>query len=177
MKITLIYTLLLFSLGLASCIDKPIYPSEPVIAYQDFIRYGSNPLSPDSVELVVSFTDNEGDIGLEQSDTSGIFKFGNLYMNYLFWDTTGVDHWSYYDNSPADSIPFDTLKVAYRVPPVLPEGDPAEPMKGLIYVKMITKSGGVSLIVHNRIKYNVYIYDKALHKSNVTETTPLDFQP
>lgn len=157
---------------LTSCKEKPVYPSQPVIAYKDFIRYGSNPSDPDSVELVVSFTDNEGDIGLDQSDTFGIFKRGNIYMDYLYWDTvgTGSDHWSYYDITQPDSVPFDTFKIAYRVPPVLPSGDPAEPMKGLIYVKQKP-----FIKVYNKIKYVVYLYDKALHRSDTIHTPAILF--
>lgn len=152
--------------GIYSCKDKPSYPSTPVITYKNFIRYG-NPSNPDSVELVVSFTDNEGDIGLDQSDTFGLFKTGNIFMDYLYWDTTGTgpDHWSYYDMTPTDSIPFDTLKVAYRVPPVLPDGDPAEPMKGLIYVKQKP-----FIKVYDKIMYVVYLYDKAHHRSDTIHT-------
>jgi len=162
----------LLVLILTSCKEKPVYPSQPVIAYKDFIRYGSNPSDPDSVELVVSFTDNEGDIGLDQSDTFGIFKRGNIYMDYLYWDTvgTGSDHWSYYDITQPDSVPFDTFKIAYRVPPVLPSGDPAEPMKGLIYVKQKP-----FIKVYNKIKYVVYLYDKALHRSDTIHTPAILF--
>lgn len=176
MKKNLIYTLLLLALGYASCIEKPVYPTEPVIAYKDLIRYGLNPLQPDSVEVVVSFTDNEGDIGLDQADTHGIFNDGNIWLVY-YYDSANTGTWAAWDTSLANPIPFDTLKYHYRVPPVLPEGDPAEPMKGLIYVKLFTKDNGISTIVHERIKFGVYMFDKAMHKSNIIETPPFDFQP
>jgi hypothetical protein len=171
MKKILPYFLLFVLATFASCIDKPTYPSTPVIAYKNFIRYG-NPSNPDSVELEVSFTDNEGDIGLDQTDTSGIFSKGNIYMDYMYWDTvgTGPDHWSYYDTSPADSIPFDTLKIAYRVPPVLPEGDPAEPMKGLIFVKQ-----KAPVNIFPKIMYVVYLYDKQYHRSDTIHSPPIYF--
>lgn len=176
MKKNLIYTLLLLALGYASCIEKPVYPTEPVIAYKDLIRYGLNPLQPDSVEVVVSFTDNEGDIGLDQADTHSIFKDGNIRLVY-YYDSASTGTWAAWDTSEASTDPFDTLIYFYRVPPVLPEGDPAEPMKGLIYVKLFTKDNGISTIVHDRIKFGVYMFDKAEHKSNVIETPPFDFQP
>ncbi len=159
------------SAAFASCVHKPTYPSTPVISYKGFIRYG-NPFNPDSVELAVSFTDNEGDIGLDQSDTFGIFKAGNIYMDYLFWDTTGTGpaHWSYYDTSQPNPVPFDTFKIAYRVPPVLPKGDPAEPMKGLIFVKQKP-----FIKVHDRIMYVVYLYDKAHHRSDTIHTPSIIF--
>ena len=167
MKKSFIYALLFVGLSYASCIKKPSYPSEPVIAYKDFIRYGTDPSNPDSVELVVSFTDNEGDIGLEQADTNGLFKYGNIWLVY-FYDSLGT--WAAYDTSEASVVPFDTFKFAYRIPPVLPSGDPAEPMKGLIYVKQST-----FVKVFDKIKYVVYMYDRALHKSDTIHTPALEF--
>ena len=166
MKKSLTYILILIALIYASCVKKPVYPSTPVIAYKDFIRYG-NPSNPDSVELVVSFTDNEGDIGLQQSDTIGDNKYGNLWMVYYF-DTAG--YWEPFDSSLVSPIPFDTFKVAYRVPPVLPDGDPAEPMKGLIYVKQ-----SPFVKVFDKMKYVVYLYDLAGHRSDTIHTPAIIF--
>lgn len=171
------YSLLVAGFGLLfnSCIKKPVYPSEPVIAYSNFLRYGADPMSPDSVEIVVSFTDNEGDIGLEQYDTNGIFKQGNLWMVY-YYDSTGNNTWSPFDMVQVPVGIMDTLKIPYRVPPVLRDGDPSEPVKGLIYAKIKTKQSGIFLY-HDRIKFQVYLYDLALQKSNIVETPPQDFNP
>jgi hypothetical protein len=170
MKNKFLYPLLVFfftGILFSSCIKKPVYPSEPVIAYKDFLRYG-NPSSPDSVALVVSFTDNEGDIGLGQSDTNGIFKFGNFWMIYFWWDAVN-NKWNVVDTDPGTPA-IDTLKIPYRVPIVLPKEDSSEPVKGLIYAKQ-----NPFLNPYKRIKYEVFMYDKAMHKSNVIETPPLDF--
>ena len=137
MKKVYIYLLFFTILTLASCVDKPTYPSQPVIGYKGFIKYG-NQADPDSLELVVSFTDNEGDIGLAQSDNQGIFNSGNLFMTYYFWDTIGlVDHWSAYDLNHGTGN-FDTLVYPFRVPLVLPEGSKDQPMKGYIFAKINT---------------------------------------
>jgi hypothetical protein len=167
MKKGLFYTLILIAIGYTSCIEKPTYPSEPVIAYKDFIRYGNDPKNPDSVEVVVSFTDNEGDIGLEQADTNGDFKYGNIWLVF-FYDSLGT--WAAYDSSDQSPVPFDTFKVAYRIPPVLPPGDPSEPMKGLVYVKQ-----SPFIKVFDKIKYVVYMYDRAGHRSDTIHTPPLNF--
>jgi hypothetical protein len=150
-----------------SCVKKPVYPSEPVIEYKDFIRYG-NPSDPDSTLLVISFTDNEGDIGLNQSDTNGLFKRGNLWMVYLY-DSANNGNYIPFDDSITSPF-FDTLKIPYRVPPVLPDNDPSEPMKGLIYIKQapFTK-------IHDKIEYEIYLYDKAFHRSKKIRTPPIVF--
>lgn len=157
--------------AMPSCIKKPSYPSEPVIEYKNFLRYG-NPADPDSVDLVLSFTDNEGDIGLDPSDTFGVFKKGNLYMIYLY-DSAHIGNFIPFDDSLGLGQQFDTFKLYYRVPPLLPAGDPSEPMKGLIYARQSKKTG--FSVVHDTIKYEVFLYDKALHKSNVIRTPVIIF--
>jgi hypothetical protein len=157
-----------------SCVKKPTYPSTPLIAYSNFIRYG-NVSDPDSVEVAITFQDEEGDIGLDQSDTSGIFKNGNLWLVY-FYDSANAPypyHWCAWDSSSNPLPPFDTLKIAYRVPRVLPQNETTQPMKGTIYAKL--KRPSIKLPGHKTIKYGVYLYDKAMHKSNYFETPALVF--
>ena len=165
------FFLLLFVLSLiaiSSCIHKPVYPSEPVIEYKDFVRYGK-PSDPDSTVLIISFTDNEGDIGLGQADTQGLFKDGNLWMVYLY-DSAHNNIYVPFDSSITSPIPFDTFKIAYRVPLVLPSNDPSEPMKGLIYVKQ-----SPFIKIHDRIEYEIYLYDKAMNRSKKIRTPPIIF--
>ena len=69
-----------------SCVKKPVYPSTPLIAFSNFIRYGVNPSDPDSVALSITFEDEEGDIGFAQSDTNGIFAKGNFF-GILYYDS------------------------------------------------------------------------------------------
>lgn len=161
------FLVLFTGISLISCIKKPVYPSEPVIAYDNFIRYG-DPANPDSVEVVISFTDNEGDIGLTQADTFGIFKKGNVCLYESYWDTTGTDHWAVWDNPLTPAI--DTSFIYYRVPLILPEEDPTEPVKGLIYVKQRPY-----VKVFDRVRYTIYMYDLAKHKSNTIDSPPIDF--
>jgi hypothetical protein len=161
------YVVIFLSPFWASCIKKPTYPSKPVIAYRDFLRYG-NFSNPDSVDLVVSFTDNEGDVGLSQKDVQGIFSVGNIYLDYYSWDTAGTDHWSPVDDPMTAAI--DTFKIAYRVPEVLPDGDSSEPMKGLIFVKQKP-----FVKIFDKIMFVVYLYDKAGNKSDTIHTPPIIF--
>lgn len=164
--------ILFAAIAIASCIKKEVYPSQPVITYKNFLRYGSNPASPDSMELVVSFTDNEGDIGLESSDTNGIFKRGNFWMIYLY-DSSGV--WAAGDSNLV-TPQIDTIRKGYRIPPeVLPPDDASEPMKGLIYIKQKKIPSGPPIVSHKKIKYIVYLYDKAFHKSDTIHTPAIIF--
>ncbi len=149
-----------------SCKKEPLYPTQPVISYVDFLRYGTFS-NPDSVALVVSFTDNEGDISLEQKDKQGILKDGNLFMDLYFWDTTGVDHWEA-DNPYTTQI--DTIRFAYTVNVSIPKSDKGEPMNGMIHAKQYP-----FINPFDKIKYVVYLYDKAMHKSDTIHTPAILF--
>ena len=153
-----------------SCVKKPSYSSTPVISYNNFFRYGVNASDPDSIVLAINFQDEEGDIGLDQSDMNGVFKYGNLWLVY-YYDSANVYpyYWCPFDTSVGPLTPFDTLKIPFRVPVVLPQNETSQPMKGIIYAKlnrMIIRP----LPSHKTIMYQIYLYDRAMHKSNVVLT-------
>ena len=156
------------SAAIYSCVKKPSYPSTPLIGYNNFVRYGANPSDPDSVVLSITFEDEEGDIGLYQSDHTGIFASGNLFLVY-YYDSLNAPppnyHWCAVDTSAGPTTPFDTLKIHYSVPPVLAQTDKPQPMKGIIYVKL--NRGNIFRPGDKTIMYKVYMYDRAMHKSNV----------
>lgn len=154
-----------------SCVKKPTYSSTPIISYNNFLRYGPS-TNPDSVEVAVNFEDEEGDIGIEQGDTNGILKYGNLWLVY-FYDSANTGHFAAWDSSHNPVPPFDTLKIAYRVPRTLPQNETSQPMKGVIYAKL--KKPSIKLPTHKTIKYKIYLYDKAMHKSNTVDSGPLVF--
>jgi len=166
---------ILSGIFLYSCVKKPTYSSTPIIKYNNFLRYG-NPSDPDSVEVAIDFEDEEGDVGLEASEQTGFFQNGNLFLVY-YYDSLNVPppyHWCAYDITSNGLPPFDTLIIGYRVPRVLPQNETSQPMKGTIYAK-IKKNPIIVIPGHKIIKYKIYMYDKAMHKSNTIETPPLAF--
>jgi hypothetical protein len=132
-----------------SCGKEPWPVSNPVIAYKDFIRWG-NQANPDSAAVVISFSDNEGDI-----------DNGSVFMEY-FYDSAG--YWAAYDMNPGPA--FDTLKFFYRLPHI--NFKPHEPalMQGIIYAKQYP-----FISPYQKIKYKVYMYDHAMNRSNTIETS------
>ena len=80
MKKCYLVGLLLLALAVLSC-QKPVeYPIEPKIAYEGF-SYLFNPDSTFSGEGVISFsyTDGDGDLGLDDTDTLSPFGFNDAY--------------------------------------------------------------------------------------------------
>ena len=144
-----------------SCIKQDEYPIEPQIAYQNFLVGFDTSQYAVSGILNVSFTDGDGDIGLADGDTNFPYqRGGDYYYNYVltfFNKVNGV-----YTEVPLDP-PFSV-----RIP-VLNKQYPGKAIKGsisdTINLKLIPHPG------YDTIRFEAFIYDKRLHKSNVI-TTP-----
>ena len=121
----------------------------------------------DSVRFVLNYKDGDGDIGLAQSDTFAPFNsksyfYSNLYIEYL-----ELQHGQFvpvYNTF----LNIDTIKFSYRIP-VLNDSKRAQPIQGDITV-------GLRLdypTIYKTIKFRIYLFDRALHESNILETTPM----
>lgn len=145
----------------ASCISTTTYPPIPVIEYKDFVKYGS-----DSAHFIFSFKDGDGDIGFEQGDTLPPFNPSSIYYFDLYM--------KYYYKLPDGSFSVyvfpgttDTLAFTFRIPNITPKGQ-NKVLDGSITTKLPKPYWKTP---HKVIKFEAFIFDKALHKSNVI-TTP-----
>jgi hypothetical protein len=142
---------------LTSCLDKTEFPIEPAILFKEFTTSG------DSGILVISFTDGDGDIGLNDHDTVAPYDLAtgayyNLLLDY-YEKQNGV--WV----NMTDSLP---LPFYYRVPVITPTGQNTA-LEGEIAVDLIpTYYNPFSQF--DTIKFSVQLLDRALNESNVVET-------
>jgi hypothetical protein len=142
---------------LSGCLDKIEFPIEPAITFKEFTTSG------DSGILVISFTDGDGNIGLEDRDTVAPYdlasgKYYNLLLDY-HEKQNGV--WV----NMTDSLP---LPFYYRVPRIEPTGQ-NRALEGEIKVDLIpTYYNPFSQF--DTIKYSIQLLDRALNESNVVET-------
>jgi hypothetical protein len=141
--------------GFNSCVKKKNYQKNPVLEYKSF-----TPLLGDTAaNLVIGFTDGNGDIGKEQED-----KTNNLFMTYYYFDATSNKFVAIYD-------PFikDTTRIPYTI------RKPSDDYNG----KSI--SGEIAVRINQyrpsktqkRIKYVMYLIDNAGNKSNILSTPEL----
>jgi hypothetical protein len=145
-------------LAFSSCLKLTEYPPEPTIEFKSFVQDGDG-----SATLTIKFTDGDGDIGLEQQDTTGVFctdsciYHWNLFLEYYEWEDGGWVHY-YIDWMDQDNVPF-----YYRVPTVTPTGqNPA--LVGEIALDM---PGFYYLLTENdTARFEVKLVDRALHESN-----------
>jgi hypothetical protein len=150
--------LILFSLLILtfSCVKKPDYPIEPIIKFEDFVQFRK-----DSAHFIFSFTDGDGDIGLRPSDTISPFDTGSVYY-YNFY-------MNYFEKQQGEWVQIDpTIPFSYRIPYLTPEGR-SKALEGEILVRIPFIYFDL-FSPYDTIKYSAFIYDRALHKSNVVES-------
>lgn len=178
MKTRNLIGLLFLALAVLSC-QKPVeYPIEPKIAYEGF-TYLFNPDSTFSGEGIISFsyTDGDGDLGLDDADTLSPFGFNdahyyNMMIDYLkcvngVFVKTPLLSWN------AQTQSYDTVSFNARFKRLR---DTEEP-------KAISGTMDYTLPVQNpfspndTIKFEIRILDRALHESNVIQTEPIFTNP
>ncbi len=156
---------LLFTLLITSCLKKVEYPPVPAIQFESF-EITSNGASTQA-DLTISFTDGDGDIGLKQEDTTGIFCSDTCLYHYnLFCE--------YYEKLNGEWIhyPIDWQNGAtpfyYRLPDITPTGQNPS-LAGKIIINMPTYY--LLTTPGDTCRFEVKIVDRALNESNTVTTT------
>jgi hypothetical protein len=144
-----------------ACLPRAEYPPEPEIKFVSFTQNQGS-----GAELVISFIDGDGDIGLSQGDTTGVFcsdtcEFHwNLFCEYYELQD-GVWEHLYIDWTDDNAIPF-----YFRVPDVSPTGqNPA-----LVGEIALDLNDYFLFSDYDTARFEVKLVDRALHQSNVVVT-------
>lgn len=167
----MLFILFLGLVFLAGCQEKVEYPIEPKIAYEG-MAYVINADSTLTGEVVlsISYTDGDGDLGLDDADT--IYPFGlndphyyNLIIDYMRWDgtqfvETPLLSWNQQTQS------YDTVSFNARFKRLV-FNDEVKPISGTIDYKMMVFN---PLAPNDTIRFKIKLLDRALHESNSIET-------
>lgn len=141
-------------LFIASCIKPPDYPDEPVI---EFVSVGKTSLlqNTDTTLITISFTDGDGDLGLEDSETD---------KNFILTDTrTGFQEF-------------------YKIP-FIPQQGVGNGISGEIAINVLAQccvpTNGVPCQPNpgqppENIVYTIQIKDRAGNLSNMVTMPPLE---
>jgi hypothetical protein len=148
------------------CLPEPAFPDEPTLG---FVSFEATALG--GRELVLSFTDGDGDFGLDQGDTLApdfcavCPHHQNLHCEY---EELREGVWTAIPLDPAaGQVPF-----YYRIPRVTPSGaNPA--LNGTVAVDMPT---WYLPTAYDTMRFRVRIWDRALNASNEV-TTPAFVKP
>jgi len=146
---TNIILVIFIAIGLSSCLKKQTASPIPVIEFKDFNA------NKDTADLYLNFTDGDGDIGLTQNDTVAPNNY-NCFISYLE-KQKGI--WV------KRVLPFD---FNYRIP-IINTSSKAKTIKGVVKIA-IKPYYYDPFSKYDTIKYEIYIVDKALNKSNVIST-------
>lgn len=177
MKIKYLIGLLFMALTILAC-QKPVeYPIEPKIAYEGF-TYLFDPDSTFSGEGIISFTytDGDGDLGLDDSDTLPPFgphdaHYYNMEVDYLklvdgvFVKTPLLS--PHVPTNPADTLVlFDTVTFNARFHRLRDNDDP-KAISGTMDYRLTVQN---PFSPNDTIKFEIRILDRALHESNTIQT-------
>ncbi|HWY11498.1 MAG TPA: hypothetical protein VN026_09240 [Bacteroidia bacterium] len=153
-KIKHLLLILALIAGVYACVKKKTFSQKPEITYKSF-----TPFVGDSADMVIGFSDGDGNIGAAIGDTTK-----NLFMNYYYKDTISQKFVAFYD-----AFGNDSLKTGYtiRKPSDSYEG---KSISGEVAVR-------ISKYRHSKriktIKYVIYMFDEKGNKSNVLTTPEL----
>ena len=166
--------LLFVVLAVVSC-QKPVeYPIEPKIAYEGF-TYLMNPDSTFSGEGIISFsyTDGDGDLGLDDTDTLSPFGFNdahyyNMLVDYLKcvngeFVKTPLLSWNVQTQS-YDTVSFNARFKRLR------DSEGSKAISGTMEYKLTVQN---PFSPNDTVKFEIRILDRALHESNVIQTDPI----
>lgn len=165
--ILLVSGLLLFS----TCSKFEEYPIEPRIEFLSFkpINNEQTGITERGI-IAITYTDGDGDIGLDPGDTLPPFNYDNEYYYNMIIDYYEKQdgEWKlvplvYTDNETGEK---DTITFNARIPDLTPSSG-NQSIKGTIEDTVYIYN---PLSDYNTIKFSIYIIDRALHKSNKVET-------
>jgi len=143
----------------SGCMKKQSYSDVPEIGFLGFEMIYDTAQVVRTGILSISYQDGNGDIGLSPSDTFPPYqKNGPYYYNYVI---------TYFEKQNGVFKQVDlTIPFSLRIPVLTPD-DPDKAIKGFI----LDTIGLYPPPLHDTIKFEAFIYDRALNKSNVI-TTP-----
>ena len=157
---------------LTSCLEKESFSHIPKIIFEEMTQ------SDSSIVIKISFTDGDGDIGL-QEDEEGPFApctdyHYNLFVDpYILRDGEFVERYfldfesNCYPKPAPDSGYFpDTIGYYYRTAYLVPEGKDKN-LEGDIYIKL---NDAIITFKKDTVKFKVKLIDRAHNQSNIVET-------
>ena len=143
-----------------ACKKREQYSNIPEISYKSFEKIPNSTNVDDKAFLTISFTDGDGDIGLKSEDTLPPYNVGgNYYYNYF------IDYYELQGDSFVKiDLPISNNSRIPFVEPNLAELGVRGEIEIELYINNIMSNA-------DSIRYELYILDRALNKSNVV-TTP-----
>jgi len=162
MKSRFFYLILVLVILSVSCKKPKTYPSEPSITFKQLVK-NINPQGLDeSADLTISFVDGDGDIGLAEDDTVPPYNPESIYY-YNFYITYFIKH-----NGVFEELPL-AIPASQRIP-YIPHAGRDQSLSGDIIMHLDFLGFQFN---NDTVRFDTYIYDRALHKSNTVTTSEI----
>ena len=155
------FLVILFGVLITSCVKEKSFPATPAITFDKYILY-----QEDSADCYIKFKDGDGDVGVYAGDTSSA---NNLMMKFLLKASDGKFH--PYDYILGNST-FDTLFYGFKIPNITPDGQ-YKALDGEIKIKLRTQPIYGPANTGDIVKFDIYLMDRAGHKSNTVSTNEI----
>jgi hypothetical protein len=149
-------------LFLEGCMDLESFPNEPQIAFKTF----SVSADGSGAKLIFSFTDGDGNFGLNQEDTSGVFADCQTRYN-VFCDYYEKQNGTWTKVSLDPCLDPNIIPFYYRAPVAVPEGQ-YKAQKGTVTLDIQPVYYLPSSF--DTCKFKVHVIDRSLNQSNEIET-------
>lgn len=143
---------------LVGCRHEEKFSTTPHIEFVSIEKVDNGTNVDDQANLVFSFQDGDGDIGLDNADTAGVFHVDSAYYYNLFVD--------YYEKQNGVWTLMNLPATLNARIPHLSDNVP-ESIEGKLTI--LTYINNYSS-PYDTVKLSFYLVDRALHKSNVVET-------
>jgi hypothetical protein len=155
-----IFLFALVLVGAYGCKPDPVFPAEPMLTFKEFIQEPGS----DSLRIVFSFTDGDGDIGVAVNNPDPNMKV------YLYGPNAAGTFIPLQNLQTADTT--DTLTYQYRIPP-LSTGQSG--LEGDIYITVYKSF--LLLSGEDTLQFDAFLKDQSNHKSAIIRTPTVILTP
>lgn len=145
-----IFFFVLLGASFFGCRPEPTFPVIPALSFVKFLE----PAGSDSLIIVFSFTDGDGDIGVAPTNSDS-----NMVLSVYAPDANGIFQVMDDINTPQ----ADSLNYVYRIPH-LTAGQVG--LEGDIYLTLEHKS----FIGRDTLQFNTFLLDRSDNRSNYVRT-------
>jgi len=152
----------LIILSFASCKKDEVFSNIPAIKMSEDQVY-ENP-----TEMIIDFTDGDGDIGFNEGDTLPPYNLDTAEFNKFYYDLLFY-YFQKNEDGEWEGIVFEDVNYFYRLPVITPRGQ-NKSLKGEIKVAI-----SLPLLRPDSIRFEVELIDRALNVSNLL-TTPVIYR-
>ena len=168
--------ILVLTVGLTfmSCRKFEEFPDIPAITYSNFLVLMNQDTGiTERGVLVFSYTDGDGDLGLDSRDTLPPYNRDSEYYYNLIIKYYEKQNGEFVEvpllSWNSDSAYYDTLTFNSRFPNLTPESG-NQAIKGVFEDTLFIYN---PVSDFDTIKFKAFIYDRALNKSNEIETSEI----